>query len=148
MVTRKVNLGSGRKPLAGYLNVDRHAAENVDLVHDVDVFPWPFSDGELVEVASFHLFEHVVDPLGFMAEVHRVLEPGGLLHIEVPHYLSPNAFTDPTHVRYYTEDTFRYWTPGSWLFDMGGPAYHRGCEFTEELVQVIDHDLVVKLRKV
>lgn len=143
----KVNLGSGRKPLAGYVNVDRQPGELVDLVHDVDDHPWPWPDGTVDEVAAFHLFEHVDDPIGFMAEAHRVLVTGGRLHIECPHWTSRNAYTDPTHRRFCTEDTFRYWTPGSWLYDMGGPAYHRGCAFHEESVEHVDEDLVVVLTK-
>lgn len=142
-----VNLGSGQKPIAGAVNVDIVAMPGVDLVHDVDVHPWPFADDTVDEVHALHLFEHVDDPLGFMAEAWRVLAVGGLLRLEVPHWKSQNAYTDPTHRRYCTEDTFRYWVPDTWLFWVGGIAYHRGCLFDEVANTVRSGDLVVELRK-
>lgn len=142
-----LHLGCGQKPVAGRINVDMVDMPGVDVVHDLDVYPWPWLDGSVAEIHANHIFEHVVDPLGWMAEAHRVLQPGGLLHIEVPHWQSHNAFTDPTHRRYCTEDTFRYWVPGTWLWEMGGVAYHRGCSFAEVGNYVAGGDLVVDLRK-
>lgn len=36
-------------------------------------------------VTSFHVFEHVIDPLGHLHEIFSKMEPGGRLVIEVPH---------------------------------------------------------------
>ncbi|MCP3913178.1 MAG: class I SAM-dependent methyltransferase [Actinomycetia bacterium] len=49
--------------------------------------------GSLVEVGDsvadvvtmFHVFEHLADPLGGLAECRRILAPGGRIVIEVPH---------------------------------------------------------------
>ena len=39
----KVNPGSGGKPLEGYVNLDSNPkAPKVDVVWNLDVFPWPF----------------------------------------------------------------------------------------------------------
>lgn len=142
-----LHLGAGQKPVDGRVNVDVVAMPGIDVVHDLDVYPWPWADDSIEEIHALHLFEHVVDPVGFMAEAWRVLVLGGLLHVEVPHYQSRNAFTDPTHRRYCTEETFRYWVPGTWLYEIGGVAYHRGTAFAEERVEVVAGDLVVDLRK-
>lgn len=142
-----VNLGCGRKPLPDAINVDMVAMPHVDVVHDVDVFPWPFADATAERIYATHLFEHVADPLGFMAEAHRVLAPAGTLHLEVPYWQSRNAYTDPTHRRYCTEETFRYWVPGNWLSDLGGEIYNRGCLYDEVENAVVGHDLRVTLRK-
>lgn len=57
-------------------------------------------------VTAIHLFEHLAPPvlLAVLAEVHRVLRPGGLLIIESPnpHSLRVGAalyWVDPTHLR-------------------------------------------------
>lgn len=143
-----LHLGAGQKPEPGRVNVDRVDMPGIDVVHDLDVHPWPWADGEVEEIHALHVYEHVEDPLGFIAECWRVLALGGLLHVEVPHYQSRNAFTDPTHRRYCTEDTFRYWVPGTWLAEMGGVAYHRGYVwFYEAGNYVANGDLVVDLRK-
>jgi len=143
-----LNLGCGQKPRPDAVNVDRVAMPGVDVVHDLDSHPWPWHPETATEVHALHIFEHVADPIGFMEQAHRVLIPGGLLHIEVPHWQSRNAYTDPTHRRFCTEETFRYWVPGNWLWTIGGPAYHRGCAFDEVLNEVTGHgDLVVELRR-
>lgn len=142
-----LQLGCGRKPVAGRVNVDMVAMPGVDVVHDLDVHPWPWADDTVAEIHAPHIFEHVTDPLGFMEQAHRVLAVGGLLRIEVPHWRHQNAYTDPTHRRYCTEDTFRYWVRDTWLFYVGGEAYHRGRTFTEQLVQVNGADLLVELVK-
>lgn len=142
-----LELGAGRKLHSDRINVDIVPGPGVDVVHDLDIHPWPWPDASATDVYATHIFEHVRDPLGFMEDAHRVLEVGGMLHLEVPHFESPNAFTDPTHLRFCTPDTFRYWVPDTWLSDITGDLYHRGCLFDEIRNEQIGHDLHVKLRK-
>jgi predicted SAM-dependent methyltransferase len=55
----KLNLGSGGKPREGYLNIDKNpCAPRVDVVHDLDQYPWPFES----EVADEILMEHCLEP--------------------------------------------------------------------------------------
>jgi SAM-dependent methyltransferase len=44
----------------------------------------PFADGTFDTVLSLEVFEHVPDPDGMLAEMHRVLRPGGRLLVTVP----------------------------------------------------------------
>jgi ubiquinone/menaquinone biosynthesis C-methylase UbiE len=108
----KLNLGSGGRPLDGWVNVDVRQLPGVDVLADLDQ-PWPWDDAAIEAIMAAHVFEHVSDPVLFMTEAHRVLAPGGQLTVLVPHYLSPDAFTDPTHKRYCTEHTMDYWIPGT-----------------------------------
>ena len=142
-----LNLGAGDKAVEGRVNVDVVPLPGIDVVHDLDEHPWPWRNGEATEIHALHIFEHVADPLGFMQQCWRVLESGGWLHVEVPHWQSRNAFTDPTHRRFCTEDTFRYWVPGTWLWNSMGAAYHRNCPFTERKVRRQGQDLIVDLVK-
>lgn len=143
----KLNLGVGLKRRDDCVNVDKVASTAADQIWDLDCYPWPWERSCASDIFVTHLFEHIEDPLSFIAECHRVLEVGGLLHIEVPHYKNPNAFTDPTHKRFCTEDTFRYWVPGTWLSDMAGETYHRGCLFDEVSNTVVSGDLQVVMRR-
>ena len=108
----RLNLGCGRKILEGYINSDVVALEGVDVVLNADDI-WPWDDGSIDEILAEHVFEHVNNPIHFMTEAHRVLADDGLLHIIVPSWQSIDAFTDPTHKRFCTVNTFDYWLPGT-----------------------------------
>ena len=147
-----LNVGSGGHILPGYTNVDRVSILGVDVVHDLDVHPWPFDAGSVHLINASHVFEHLEDPVGFMVEAHRVLAPGGAIRIAVPHYQSRNAFTDPTHRRFCTEETFDYWTIGTQLHSQyngsyGGVSFNR--TWFEHLVVPDERrdDLVFELEK-
>jgi cyclopropane fatty-acyl-phospholipid synthase-like methyltransferase len=109
--------------MAGFVNVDAVKQDGVDVVHDLDVGPWPFDDGAVKQIQAIDVFEHVAEPVLFMTESHRVLEPGGMLIIKAPHYKCRDAFTDPTHRRFPTEYTWDYWIPGTALFERHNAAY-------------------------
>lgn len=48
----------------------------------------PFGDGEFDVVYLMQVFEHVRDPQRFMAELHRILKPSGMLYLAVPNAAS------------------------------------------------------------
>lgn len=45
----------------------------------------PFADGSMDVVVFNHIYEHVVDPEAVVADLHRVLAPGGVLYLGVGH---------------------------------------------------------------
>lgn len=57
----------------------------------------PFDDGSVDVVVLNHIYEHVVDPEAVVADIHRVLAPGGVLYAGLgnrlgviePHYKLP-----------------------------------------------------------
>ena len=53
-----------------------------DLVEVGD--PIPFNDAHFDAVITFNVLEHIYDDVGTLAEITRVLKPGGTLHIIVP----------------------------------------------------------------
>ena len=62
--------------------VDFLPLDSTDLVADVQRLP--LRDGSVDLVIATGLFEHVVDERALMEEIHRVLRPGGVAHIEMP----------------------------------------------------------------
>lgn len=145
-----LNLGCGSLPLRRHVNVDIADIPGVDVVHDLDKAPWPWEDGEAVVIRAYDVFEHVKDPLLFMQESWRVLQSDGLLVLHVNHWQSMNAFTDPTHVRFCTEETFDYWVEGTPLFDRYGDAYGLGkkVRFNKEDCRKDGQELHVQLRRI
>ncbi len=86
----------------------------VDVVHDLNIAPWPFDDGGFMHLSALHLVEHLQSLVSFMNEAWRVLAPGGSLYIETPMAGADIQlqYADPTHVRCYTQYSFiNYFTP-------------------------------------
>lgn len=102
----KVELGGRMNAKSGYTTVDlRDAHINRDLNKR-----WPFEDGSVGVVRAFDVFEHLKDPIHTMEELYRVLAPGGYAIIQVPSTDGRGAFQDPTHVSFWNENSFKYYT--------------------------------------
>ena len=92
--------------------------ETVDL-KDADIKcnlnkKWPFKDGSVGVIRAYDVFEHLTDPLHTMREVFRVLAPDGILLSQTPSTDGRGAFQDPTHVSYWNENSFLYYTNKNW----------------------------------
>ena len=46
-------------------------------------------------VFSFHVLEHVDDPMGFLRSMEKVVRPGGLICVSVPNQKGPIKFIEP-----------------------------------------------------
>ena len=110
----KLNLGCGRDIREGYVNLDKVGLEGVDVVHDLNVFPYPFEDNEFDEIYCSHVLEHVDDLLGVVEELSRISKPGGRIKVVAPYFASQGAFNDPTHKRFFTYKTFGYFSSGGY----------------------------------
>jgi SAM-dependent methyltransferase len=110
--TKKIlDIGCGKhKAVPEAIGLDVVKLEGVDVVHDLNKFPYPFKAASFDEIYAFMVLEHVEDLVKVMQELHRILKPEGLLHVKVPYYLSTAAFQDPTHKNFFTEKTFQYFT--------------------------------------
>lgn len=107
---RVVNLGCGTKKsdfpesqLATTLvGIDCRHFEGVDVIHNLDIFPYPLETSAFDLVILQDVLEHLADVPSVMAEVHRISAPGGEVRIRTPHYSSYYAFGDPTHRHYFS----------------------------------------------
>lgn len=83
--------------------------EKVDIVHNLDILPWPIYSDQYDHISSIHLVEHLDSLVNFMDECHRILKIGGDLYIETPLADPSNfdlMFCDPTHKHYYRTHSF------------------------------------------
>ena len=108
----KLNLGCGNDIKAGFVNLDINPGHGVDVVHNLDKFPYPFKDDTFDEIRAYSILEHVADLMKTMSELHRILKPGGRLDIIVPHYNGPLAWGNPTHIRTFTYESFKFFVRG------------------------------------
>ena len=108
-----LDLGCGKKKREGAIGVDysdRHAA---DVIHDLDIFPYPFLDAEFDEIYIDNVLEHLIDPIKVLEEAHRICKVGGLVKVIVPYFRSHWAFIDPTHKHFFTVNSMAYFDPRS-----------------------------------
>ncbi len=122
---RALNLGCGRFPKPGYVNVDWADNPGVDVVHDLAERPWPFADERFERVEADHVLEHLPEVFDTMRELHRILKPGGTLVIRVPHF--SRGFSHPEHRRGF-DATFPYY------FDPSFPGGYTGSHFVSDRV--------------
>ena len=144
---KRIHLGCGKHPKPMYTNVDKYPLDGVDVVHDLEVIPWPFDDETHDEIVGIDIIEHLVNAVGFMNECARILKPGGILNLRTCYYLSKNAFTDLDHKHFPTDESFDYWCKGTY-FNQEYGHYTEGRLFEKIKVAPVNGELEVILRRI
>jgi len=106
-----LDLGCGKKKREGAIGVDYSDRHDADVIHDLNIFPYPFQDGEFDEIYMDNVLEHLDEPIRVMEEVHRICILGGNVKVIVPYFRSLWAYIDPTHKHFFTVDSFAYFDP-------------------------------------
>ncbi len=109
-----LDIGCGRRKQPGSVGLDRVALPGVDVVHDLDSFPYPFEDNSFDRVFATHVIEHTESILRVMEEIHRISKPKARVRIITPHYSDAISWQDPTH----------RWHLNSYSFSYFDPSYH------------------------
>ena len=112
MEKRVLELGCGFSKTPGAFGVDIIAESQADLVHDLNVFPYPLDDSAWDRVICNDVLEHVKDFVRTMEEIWRVGTAGAEVAISGPFMSSVNYYSDPTHRRAFTSRSFDYFIPG------------------------------------
>ena len=115
----KLNLGAGSRPKSGFVNLDKKAYKGIQVVHNLDIFPWPLEAESFDEIRAIDVFEHLIYFTEAMDECWRILMPGGLLIIQGPLAGSRNHYLDPTHRRGFLSNSL----------DMFDPSTQRGQHY-------------------
>ncbi len=81
-----VDLGAGGRKIAPWVETVDFVSTMPDTTHVCDFVHGhtPYADNSVDVVISTGVLEHVEDDRLFIAEIHRILKPGGLVHIELP----------------------------------------------------------------
>lgn len=111
----KLDVGCGSNKQPSFVGIDYRELPGVDIVHNLEEFPWPLPDESVLVAMASHVVEHI-NPAGgkfieFMNEVWRVLKPEGEFIISTPYAGSPGYWWDPTHCNGCTEMTWEYFDP-------------------------------------
>lgn len=118
----KLNLACGADYKEGWVNLDSDNRIKADVYQDLDAFALflNFKSDSFDLIYASHILEHIRYLQRLKAELYRILRPGGNLVTIVPHYLSDDAWGNPTHVRAFSIDSFRisqFW-PGEYEKNM------------------------------
>lgn len=105
----KINLGSGRSKIDGFVNIDIQERVVPDLVCNV-IDGLPYDDNTIDEVRAHDFLEHIPSgkTIQVVNEIWRVLKPGGIFEHLTPSTDGRGAFQDPTHLS--------FWNINSWLY--------------------------------
>lgn len=106
-----LDLGCGKNKKNGAIGVDWSNRHNADIVHNLNVLPYPFKDNEFDEIYLDNVLEHLNEIVPVLEEVYRICKTGGVVKIVAPYFRSVWACIDPTHRHFFTVDTFSYFDP-------------------------------------
>jgi len=92
------------------IGLDSIKLQGIDVIHNLEKFPWPFKNEEFDLIICNNILEHLSDLIRTMEELWKILKKGGKIKIDVPYFSYYGAFQDPTHKRFFTYKTFEYFT--------------------------------------
>lgn len=151
----KLDLGCGQNPKEGFEGVDVLGGQ-AKHVCDLFQYPWPFASDSVDEIHASHLLEHIpareVEPrdlvsggavgnvsnaerfvgqdmlFAFMDECYRIMKKDAWMTAIVPSGRSSRAFWDPTHRRFFMQETFLYFS-AEWRKMNNLDHYRVACNF-------------------
>ncbi len=105
---KTLDLGCGVHKFPGSVGLDCVPLATVDVVHDLNAFPYPFEANTFDAVRMTHVVEHLQSILKTMEEIHRIAKPGAIITIITPHYSDASSWQDPTHVWHLNTGSFNF----------------------------------------
>ena len=94
---KKLNLGCGKFPKKGYINLDIDKDAKADILHDLNNYPCPLPDNHFKIIEMYHILEHITDIRETLKEINRILLEGGQVIIKVPHFSRGFTHWDHKH---------------------------------------------------
>ena len=153
----KVDLACGDNKKKGFIGIDVAKTDSVDIVCDLNTYPWPFEDNSVDELHCSHYIEHIPHNvhnndkrdgmIQFMDECYRILKPGGILTLVAPYGKSGRALGDPTHTRSIVEESFYYYNK-EWRDVNKLSHYGIVCDFDARMSYYIENELTLKSEEV
>jgi SAM-dependent methyltransferase len=112
----EVGQGSPEPDFSGgeLVTLDADPEVGADIVHDLDVLPYPLDDDAFDEIHAYEVLEHCGTQgdakffFGQFRELWRALKPGGYLMISVPMWNDAIAWAVPDHRRVLPEGAFGF----------------------------------------
>jgi len=108
-----LDVGCRDRKESNFTGISGRHFEGVDIVHDLETFPYPLEDESCLTIKAAHVVEHIKPWLVFdwFNEMWRLLVPKGQLAVSAPFANSQGFFNDPSHCSYINEATFQHLDP-------------------------------------
>ncbi|MBI2108834.1 MAG: methyltransferase domain-containing protein [Parcubacteria group bacterium] len=103
-----LHLGCGNSKLAGAVGIDMLTFPSVDVVHNLDLTPWPLEANSVDVFFAHSVIGHLSSLVDFFNEVSRVGKNGSRIIISTPYFRSIDAFSDPTMKHFFTSSSMDY----------------------------------------
>jgi hypothetical protein len=103
-----LDLGGAHNCPPGYLPVDKALGKEV--FRELKSLP----DSSVGVIRAVDFLEHIDAPIRLMNECYRVLAHGGMMLTLTPSADGRGAYQDPTHVSYWVENSFWYYTDANY----------------------------------
>jgi O-antigen biosynthesis protein len=127
---KKIDLCGGFNKPAGFMSIDKY---NGDIIHDLEI-GIPLQDNSVGVIRANDALEHIKNSQYLMAEIHRVLAPGGILLSQTPSTDGRGAWQDPTHVSFWNQNSFWYYTRKELAQYIRNEKMFRECKLTTEFL--------------
>ena len=115
-----LDVGCRDRKQPNFVGIDWRGHPGVDIVHDLEKFPYPIPSESCLTIKCAHVIEHVKPWIvfDFMNELWRMMIPEGQLMISAPYGRSIGYWQDPSHCTHIHEGTW-------FLFDPDHPLYQQ-----------------------
>lgn len=138
---KTLDVGCGRNKTEGAIGIDFCGNTDADVVHDLNTFPWPFSDDIFEKVIMKNVIEHLDSIINVMEEIHRISKDGAEVIITTPHFSSLYSWQDPSHKHHLSLDSFDFFTKdtrhNNFYTDKRFEILEKKIDFGKSLISII-----------
>lgn len=146
-----LDVGCGETKRDGFVRLDVRPLEGIDIVHNLEEFPYPLEDEVCLTIVASHIIEHI-KPWKFipmMNELWRIAKIDAQLAISMPYGYSSGFLQDPTHCNACNHATWQYfdprfglywiYKPKPWNIELGFPQWQENGNMEVLLRKVRDN---------
>ena len=118
-----LDIGCGSNKQVNFIGMDKRKLPGVDIVHDLEKFPYPLKPDSCLIIVGSHIVEHIKPwlTIDLFNELWRVMKVNGQLALSTPYAGSVGFWQDPTHCNGFNQTTFQYFDPDYPLYQIYKP---------------------------
>lgn len=90
------------------IGIDHIRNTQADVIHNLNKFPYPFSNNEFDMIICNQVLEHLDNIIKVMEEIWRIAKHKAIIKVNTPYFSYVLSFSDPTHKHHFTYQSFDY----------------------------------------